>query len=199
MHNFNPDTNHELQTLAITEMQDLMGEPLSKQRRKRYRQRQRQKAKIQKAKMAEQGGVTQEMITPGQEVVTQDVFSSVEGANESKYRPAFLTEPLIPRSCKLQVYNVTYVAILARKADITTGSENGRKLALFANVLRSIYQRRDCVDVEINILGAQLAALEVRLNAVQKEETDLLGLYLKEFSEESRYLCRAPSESASDE
>ncbi|KAJ5533537.1 hypothetical protein N7494_010089 [Penicillium frequentans] len=166
--------------MAITEKEDLMGEPLPKlpkQRRKRYRQRQRQKTKIQKAKMAEQGGVTQRIIIPGQEVVTQDVFSSVEGANENKYRPAFLPEPLNPRSC----------------------SEDGRKLALFANVLRSIYQRRDCVDVEINILGAQLAALEVRLNAVQKEETDLLGLYLREFSEESRYLCRAPSESASDE
>lgn len=90
-------------------------------------------------------------------------------------------------------------ASLALKADIMTGSENGRKLALFANVLSSIYQRRDCVHVEINILGAQLAALEVRLNAVQQEERDLLGLYLRELSEESRYLCRAPSESTSDE
>ncbi|KAJ5809240.1 uncharacterized protein N7503_001458 [Penicillium pulvis] len=198
MHNFNPDTNHELQTLAITKKQDLMGEPLSKQRRKRYRQRQRQKAKIQKAKMAEQGGVTQEIIIPGQEVVTQDVFSSVEGANENKYRPTFLPEPLIPRTCEYKSYNVTYFALLALRADITAGSENGRKLAVFANVLRSIYQRRDCVDVEINILGAQLAALEVRLNAVQKEERDLFGLYLREFSEEARYLCRAPSEPASD-
>ncbi|KAJ6016815.1 hypothetical protein N7451_000194 [Penicillium sp. IBT 35674x] len=166
------DPAHGDQILAITQKEDLMGEPLSKQRRKRYRQRQRQKAKIQKAKMAEQGGVIQDIIIPGQEIVTQDIVNYVEGVNQDSYILAFLPEPLIPISC----------------------SEDGRKLALFANVLRSIYQRRDCVDVEINILGAQLAALEVRLNAVQKEERDLLELYLREFSDETRYLCRASTE-----
>jgi len=65
--------------------------------------------------------------------------------------------------------------------------------------LRSIYQRHDFLNVEINVLGAQLTALEVRLNAVQKEEKDLLELYLKEFSDESRYLCREPLGYSSEE
>lgn len=77
-----------------------MGETSSKQRRKRYRQRQRQKAKIQKAKMAEQEDAIQDVVVPGQQVVPQDVVSSIEGANQNKYRPAFLPEPLIPISCE---------------------------------------------------------------------------------------------------